>query len=357
MSEPDLPEGDDVPVDEPARLVADEPAPHRRSPLWRWLGVAAGAALVAFVGVGLWLAYKPVPDQLQGMVDAESYTIATKLPLSRVERLLVAEGDRVQAGQPLIVLSSPELSARRDQADAVLAGAQAAQARVVAGALPENIETLRAAAESADAALVLTEKTYVRVRNLYQEGVVPAQRLDEALAARDAARGHAEAAHQQVRRAVRGVPQQDKDVAQAQVKVAEAGVKEVQSLQGETHLAAPVSGEISHRLVRAGELVPLGFPVLTLVEVDKPSVVVNVRENQMHGLAAGRELTGRLPALDHQAVRFRVHSVGVQGEFATWRATRQSTGYDVRSFEVRLVPATPVPGLRPGMSVLFDWPQ
>ena len=337
---------------------APAPAPGERSPGWlRWALAAGGLALALFIGVGLWLAYKPVPEQLQGMVDAEQFAIATKVPLSRVEKLLVKAGERVEAGQPLVVLSSPELDARREQAAGVLAGAQAVQARTLAGSRPENVETLRATAGSAQAALVLTEKTYARIRNLYQEGVVSTQRLDEARAARDAAAGQARAAQEQVLRAVRGVPQEDKDAVAAQVDVAKAGLQAVDDLLRETTLSAPIAGEISHAMVRPGEVVALGFPILTLVEVDAPWVALNVRENQLHGLAVGRELVGSLPALDGRKLSFKVHVIGAQGEFATWRATRQSTGFDVRSFEVRLKPAEPMKELRPGMSVLFDWPQ
>ncbi|SFN37606.1 HlyD family secretion protein [Variovorax sp. OV329] len=323
----------------------------------RWLLAAAGLAVVVFIGVGLWLAYKPVPDQLQGMVDAESFTVATKVPLSRVEKLFVEAGQRVKAGQELVLLTSPELDARRDQAAGVLAGAEAVQARTLAGSRPENVETLRATSGSALAALQLAEKTYVRIRNLHDEGVVSTQRLDEARAARDAAAGNARAADQQYLRAVRGVPQEDKDAVAAQVEVARAGLQAVEDLQRETTLKAPVDAEVSHSMVRPGEVVALGFPIMTLVAVDHPWVSLNVRENQLHGLAAGRELSGRVPALDGRTLRFKVHTVSAQGEFATWRATRQSTGFDVRSFEVRLHPAEPVKELRPGMSVLFDWPQ
>ncbi|RZJ86871.1 MAG: HlyD family secretion protein, partial [Brevundimonas sp.] len=52
---------------------------------------------------------------------------------------------------------------------------------------------------------------------------------------------------------------------------------------------------------------------------------------------------------------FRVTAISPQGEFATWRSTRQSSGYDVRSFQVKARPVQPIQGLRPGMSVLFDW--
>ena len=340
---------------------ATTPAPVERKSrvpaAMRWLPLLAGLALLVFIGAGLWLAYKPAPLQLQGMVDAEEFTIATQVPISRVERLLVGAGDRVKAGQPLVVLRSPELDARRDQAAGALAGAEALQARALAGSRPENIETLRAAASSAQAALTLAEKTYTRTRNLHHEGVVSTQRLDEALAARNAAAGQVRAAQEQVLRAERGLPQQDKDAAAAQVEVAAAGLKAVQALQLETQLSAPAAGEIGHAMVRPGEVVALGFPILTLIAVDEPWVSLNVREDQLHGLGVGRELSGRLPALDGKALRFKVHSVAAQGEFATWRATRQSSGFDVRSFEVRLRPAESAPQLRPGMSVLFDWPQ
>ena len=41
-------------------------------------------------------------------------------------------------------------------------------------------------------------------------------------------------------------------------------------------------------------------------------------------------------------------------QYATWRATRQSSGYDIKTFEVRARPTEKVNGLRPGMSVLVD---
>lgn len=342
--------------------MTEEPAPAPTTPtVWRQRGVRAGVSLlalglVAFVGWGLWKAAQPVPEQLQGMVDAEQINVATKLPMSRLARLLVHEGQAVRAGDELAVLDSPELDNRRDQADAVLAGARAAKVRADAGALPENLESLKAVARSADAALDLAEKTLARTRNLFNEGVVAAQRMDEAQAARDAARGQAEAAHQQVQRASRGLPRADRDVVGAQVAVAQAGVREVQSLQRETRLLAPVDGVVARSLVRAGELVPMGFPVLTLVMAGEPWVSLNVREDRLAGLAPGREIEGQVPALGGQRLRFRVHSVAAQGEFATWRATRQSSGFDVRSFELRLVPVQHGLPLRPGMSVLFDWP-
>ena len=55
--------------------------------------------------------------------------------------------------------------------------------------------------------------------------------------------------------------------------------------------------------------------------------------------------------------KYKVYFINPAGDYATWRSTRQSSGYDVRSFEVRVRPRQPIEGFRPGMSVLFAWPQ
>jgi HlyD family secretion protein len=58
-----------------------------------------------------------------------------------------------------------------------------------------------------------------------------------------------------------------------------------------------------------------------------------------------------VPALKAQ-VAFKVSSIAVLPDFATWRAARPG-GTDLRTFEIRLRPAQVPPGLRPGMSVVF----
>ena len=68
----------------------------------------------------------------------------------------------------------------------------------------------------------------------------------------------------------------------------------------------------------------------------------------------GSQFKGRLPALNNQQADFAVYYVGVLPDFATWRATRGSQGFDARTFEVRARPAQPIAGARPGMSVIVE---
>ncbi|GAA5784328.1 HlyD family secretion protein [Chitiniphilus shinanonensis] len=313
-------------------------------------------ALLALIGYGLWQAYRPAPDQIQGMVDADELRIGAKVP-GRLEAVFVHEGDRVKAGQVLFTLSSPELDAKLAQVRAQHAAAESQKDKADNGARPEDIAAARAAWEAAAANAVLAEKTHTRLEALYREGVVTGQRRDEARAARDATAQLAAAARAEYQKAVAGARPEDKAGAAAQTKQAEAGVAEVAALQAELKVVSPAAGEITHRTANVGEIVPPGYPVFTVVDPQDVWVSMNVREDQFHALKLGSELRGTVPALDGRQARFKVSFINPRGEFATWRAVRQSDGYDVRSFEVRARPLAPVDGLRPGMSVLFAWPQ
>ena len=336
----------------------DAPTAPRRRPRATIRTVLIGAAVLAvliFIGVGLYLAARPAAPQVQGMVEAETFTVATKAP-ARVEQLLASAGDRVAKGQALAILSSPEIEARDQQAVAALQGAEAVQQLSRLGARAEDVRSLESIWRSSQAASRLAAQTARRAENLFAEGVISAQRRDEAVAARAASAAQSEAARQQYLKAVAGTREQDKAIADAQVAAARAGVGETQSLQSETRLVAPVAGEIAERFANPGELVLIGVPVFTVIDLGRVWVSFNLKESDFAGLKIGQTVRGDIPALNRKAAPFRVTYISPQGDFATWRATRQSRGYDVRSFEIHAEPVTPVQGLRPGMSVLFDWP-
>ncbi|MBU0779094.1 MAG: efflux RND transporter periplasmic adaptor subunit, partial [Alphaproteobacteria bacterium] len=167
----------------------------------------------------------------------------------------------------------------------------------------------------------------------------------------------ARAARSQYDQARAGARPEDVRAASAQVAQARGAAAEVEAARAETSLIAPAAGEVGRRLAQPGEIVGAGFPVLLLTEVQAPWVTVTLREDQMQGVRMGSAFNGRIPALDGRQARFQVSFIAPAGDYATWRATRQSSGFDIKGFELRLKPVQPIRGLRPGMSVLFDWPQ
>ena len=100
-----------------------------------------------------------------------------------------------------------------------------------------------------------------------------------------------------VRHGLAGAREQDKRAAQGQVQQAQGAVAEVNAARAEVEGRAPVAGEINKRMADPGELVPAGYPVFTLVDIDRMWVAMNLRESQMQGLKVGSKLQGSVPAL------------------------------------------------------------
>jgi HlyD family secretion protein len=193
------------------------------------------------------------------------------------------------------------------------------------------------------------------VQRLFEDGVVPAQRRDEVEAQFNMARKLEAAARAQYDMAVNGAREEDKAAASALVEQASGAVSEVDSLIEEARVRAPINGEIVEHVVNLGELASAGMPIVTMVDLTDVWVTFNMREDHLAGLKMGERLRGMVPALNEAPLDLEVTYIAALGDFATWRATSASGGFDLRTFEVRARPAAPVEGLRPGMSVVVPW--
>ncbi len=333
--------------------MTDETAvsPERRR--WFLIGFAIIAAILA---IGLWLSSRPARTPLQGEVEATEVNVASRIAGS-AGMPAVEEGDRVTIGQLLLTLDVPAVDALTQQSNAALETALALQQAANTGVRPEDLASLQAVATSADAQARLASISARRADNLYAEGVIAAQRRDEARALSTSAAAQARAARLQYQKAVSGTRAETRRAADAQVALAGGGNKATAALSADREIRSPVAGEVAKRLVEPGEVIAPAIPLFQIVDIDHPWVRLAVSETQMAGLEKGKVLVGDIPALRRSAVRFVVRSVAVQGDFATKKATRQSSGFDERGFELKLSPEKPIDGLRPGMSVLFDDPR
>ena len=171
-------------------------------------------------------------------------------------------------------------------------------------------------------------------------------------AAAQSAREMTQAAYQQYVRAERGSTPQQKSTADAQVKIAQAAVNEANALSAETQLLAPIQGTISKIYGKPSELVATGVPVVSIIQDDDISVSLNIREDQYAQFYQSKTFDGFIPALNKTA-HFKIKHISAEGEFATIKTTRQTGGYDIRSFKVSLVPTEKIADLKVGMSVIF----
>lgn len=310
-----------------------------------------GLLIVAGLGWGLYKSFQPVRDPLQGQAEAQEINVSSKVP-GRVGKVHVQLGQAVKRGDLLFELDSPEVRAKVVQAEAARDAARATSDKVQAGARPQEIVAARANWERAQTGASLADVTFKRVEAMYAEGVIARQKRDDAEAQARSARELATAARAQYDMAKQGARSEDKLAAQAQARQVAGVAAEAGVALDETRIMAPAAGEVTKVAIQPGELAPQGFPVITLVDLADVWAVAAVREDEFAGYAKESLHRATIPALKASA-QFRVTAVSALPAFATWRAARPG-GTDLRTFEIRLRPTAPVPGLRPGMTIVFD---
>lgn len=333
------------------QTATDSNSEPKKSAAIKAIGLMLLILLLGFIAFGLWKSYQPKEIELQGRVEADTIHVSTKVP-SRIEEIYVHDGQKVSKDQELIRLFSPEVDAKKQQALAALQSALALQSTAERGSQQENIDTLYANWQSLKAQQALAQTTYQRGANLFKEGVISRQRRDEMQAAALSASQLTEAAYQQYARAKRGSTPQQLSSADAQVQIAQAAVAEANALAAETKLRSPIDGTVSKTYGKVSELVAMGVPVVSIIQDDDLWVSVNVREDLYAQIYKAKSMDGFIPALN-QTATFKIKTIDAEGEFATIKTTRQTGGYDIRSFKIHLAPVHPITDLKVGMSVLF----
>ena len=306
--------------------------------------------LVALAGV---LFLRPKDPYIQGQADADQVRISSKVP-GRVEQILVREGQTVRRGDTLGWLYIPDIEAKKAQAAAALSAAQAQNKKAVKGVRSEQITSAYQVWQKALAGQEIAEKSYRRMENLFAEGVVTAQKRDEALANYKAMQASERAARSQYDMAVNGAEEEDREAAAALVERAQGAMEEIDSYIDESVLISPIDGEVSDVFPLQGELVGTGAPVMNILDTENIWVSFNVREDELGMLKMGQEFTALVPALDGRKVALKVYYMKDLGTYATWKATKTNGQFDIKTFEVRARPVEPVPGLRAGMTVLLE---
>jgi len=317
------------------------------------IGIAILLLLVLVIVSG-WIMSNPPDTILQGEAEAKQIKVASKIP-GRIEHILVKEGMQVEKGDTLIEIATPELDAKKFQAESARHAAQSQSLKAQNGARQEQIEGAFRMWKKSQVGVDVMEKTYKRVKNLFDEGVIPAQKLDEVAAQYNAALETEKAAKSQYDMAQNGARYEDKMGAEALVDQASGVIQELDSYLSEAFVKAPARGEVASIISQEGELVNTGFPIVSLVDLSDIWLTFNIREDLLSKFRMGKEMTVSIPALGNEEVKVKVTFINPLGDFATWKATKTSGDFDMKTFEVKATPVDTVEGLRPGMTALINW--
>lgn len=312
------------------------------------IGFATVVILVAIIG---FFTLGKKPEIVQGEIEVSEYRVSSKLP-GRILELRVKEGDYVRVGDTLAILEAPEVNAQEKAAAAQQQAAAAMSDMADNGARKEQIQAAYQLWQQALAAADIAQKSYERVQNLFDQGVMSAQKRDEAFAGYKAREAQVKAAKSQYDMAKNGARKEERRAAKKQAQAAEGAANVVRSLLKETVQISNVEGEVSSVYPKEGELVGTGSPIMSISIMKDLWGTFNIREDQLNGMKVGDTFKAYAPAFNKE-INMKVFYIKDQGSYAVWKATKTNGQYDLKTFEVKARPTQKFEGLRPGMSLVI----
>lgn len=293
--------------------------------------------------------------RIVGEVEATEIDVASRVP-ARVKRVLVKPGEKVKAGQLLLEFEDDVIAAKRRQAEAVIAAAESRQNIAEDAVRPEEKEQLKAAVSAAKKQMDFAKLSLDRARNANKEGAISQQQLDEVEVKYQSLVENYRATAAKQRMAQTGARTEEKAGAAALVDQAKNALAEVESYSKDISLTSPIDGEVVQILSREGELVPTGYPVITLIKTTDLWVTFHVSEMRLNpGFKMNAPVEIEIPALKNKKLSATVTYLSPLAGFATQTSTQDRGSFDTKTFEVR---ASLPPGenaeIRPGMTAVVS---
>ncbi|MEJ2690340.1 MAG: efflux RND transporter periplasmic adaptor subunit [Deltaproteobacteria bacterium] len=337
------------------------------------------AVLLLAVLIGAWYAYQrlmqPANGALRttGTVEGTEVNITSKIN-GRLARLTLVEGDTVHAGQVVAKLDDADLAAEVRSAAAALdkakAGVKVAEATLEdqraglesakAQILEAEAEVQKAAAQGKDAERHLSQMT-----RLYKGNSVARESFDAAVTAKESAVAAQDAAHAQLEAAKAG-----RRAMEAQLKMAEsqlslakavasqsaADLAQWQAKYDDTIIKSPITGTVVYKALEQGETATPGQTILTIINLDRLTVRVDIDESKLGFLHIGDKADLRATGNLDKSIPGHIAAINRYADFAT---QKDVTGgrEDIRTFRVTIAVDEPHSGLLPGMTVKVTIPN
>ncbi|MGB3292510.1 MAG: efflux RND transporter periplasmic adaptor subunit [Phormidesmis sp.] len=218
-----------------------------------------------------------------------------------VTALLADEGDAVAAGEPLARLDMRDLEAQRQQLEAQKRQLLAQLQELETGPRGEDISAAQAAVSDLDNQLELAQLQANRRAELYAQGAISREELDEKRLGANAIASRLQQAQSQLDELRNGTRQEQVSAQVAEVDQIDARIRAIDISLDKSVLLAPFSGKVSSRAVDEGTVVGSGQQVMTLVENGTVEVRVGVPADLSQRLAVGSRQTVQVGARTYPA--------------------------------------------------------
>lgn len=332
--------------------------------------------ILALLTIGSLIFYfvtvRPTGDlQIIGTVDANEVLVSARIP-GRIQTLTVKEGDTVKAGQLIAVIESDDLDAALKAAEATMAS-QKSKLSGTEQTERQNSGETSSATVSAEAQVKVAEASLAQAKAqldhqqadtsrtvaLAQQGIMSAQARDEmvtalqaAQAAVNAAESSLTAAQANLRQArahelLASVSAQTVVSTRADVANARAMADQARVQKSYAEVLAPVSGRVNVWAARQGEVVAMGAPIVTIMDLTQTWVYAPLPETQGDSVQLGDSLRVVMPS--GATVWGKVINKAAEADFATQRDV-SARKRDIKTIQLKLLIDNPGEKFVPGMT-------
>lgn len=312
--------------------------------------LAAGAAW-------WWIRSSRIVSTDDARVKGTIVAISAKIN-GRIDKVLVDEGDSVEAGQVIVILEKQEFEAQVEQARANLAMAQAKLAATVAGNRPQEIAQANASVLQAKANMENIRRNSERDEMLCQQGAISVQQRDASKTAYDVAQAQYISATEQYSLSMEGSRQEDIQMAQAQVQQAQAALKNAEIQLADTTVRAPVSGVVALKSVEDGEIIVLGQQLFSITNPADVWIGANIEETYIGRVKVGQHVNFTIDAYPGKKFVGQVIETGpaAGSQFALLPAENNSANFTkvTQRLPIKIKPEETDYELKPGMSAIID---
>lgn len=305
-------------------------------------------------GIWWWMYTNRIVSTDDARVKGTIVAVSAKVN-GRIEKVLVSEGDKVEAGQVIAVLEQADLIAQVNQAKANLAITQANLASVAAGRRHQEIAQADAAVLEAKATMENALRNSERDASLYEQGVISVHQRDASETAYRVAKAKYAAAREQLSLNAEGSRQEDIQMAEAQVQKAQAALEAAQLQLNDTTVKAPVSGIVATKSVEVGEIIVAGQQLFNITDPEDVWVGANIEETYIGRVQVGQKVSFIVDAYPDQTLTGAVSEVGAAtGSQFSLLSSENSSGNFTKVTQRLPIKIKPDPSeyvLKPGMSV------
>ena len=275
------------------------------------------------------------PFTLSGTIESRDVEVGSLIG-GRVISVLVKEGDRVVAKQPLVLLETDLLDLQISEQQAVVAQSKANLALVRKG--PRNEETNRAKFDWQNA-----EGERKRMEELYHQGIIGRQDYDNAVT-------KAATLEEAYKELQRGNRQEDIDAAEAALKRDQDRLAYMNRQRQESIVVSPADGVVESLDLRPGDLVAANQAVAKILEPSQLWVRVYVPEPELGKVRLGQKAFLMIDTYANRQFSGKVVEINTQGEYTPRNVQTLDQRYD-QVFGVK-VDIDPTPELKPGMAAI-----